>query len=105
LNTAAFSTAAQMTPGTFGNLGVGAILGPGFWEWDEAVSRQFQIREGQRLELRFEGFNVTNSLRPGNPGTTVSSATTFGIITTDATPPSPTTAPARVMQFAMKYVF
>jgi hypothetical protein len=32
-------------------------------------------------------------------------SSTFGIITADATPPSATTAPARVLQLAMKYIF
>jgi hypothetical protein len=102
LNPAAFQAPVL---GTFGNLGQGSILGPGFWEWDGALSREFAIREQQRIELRFEGFNVTNSFHPGNPGLSTGSANTFGVITTDATPPSATTAPARVLQFALKYVF
>jgi len=48
---------------------------------------------------------VINSFRPGNPNLTESAASTFGLITTDATPPGQATAPARVLQFAMKYVF
>ena len=102
LNPRAFATP---TPGTFGNLGQGSILGPGFWQWDGALSRQFEVREGQKLEFRFEGFNITNSFHPGNPGLSTGSANTFGVITQDATPPSATSAPARVMQFALKYVF
>jgi len=35
----------------------------------------------------------------------LSVASNFGQITTDATPPSATSAPARVLQFAMKYSF
>ncbi len=102
LNPAAFANPAT---GTYGNTGVGAILGPGFWQWDMSLSRQFRIIEGQNLQVRFEAFNVTNSFRPGNPGVAVGSASTFGVITTDATPPAATTAPARVLQFALKYVF
>ncbi|PWU04487.1 MAG: hypothetical protein C5B51_16690 [Terriglobia bacterium] len=102
LNPLAFQAPAL---GTFGNMGVGNILGPGFWEWDQAVSRQFRIREQQKLELRFEAFNPTNSLRRGNPGTTTGAASTFGQITSDATPPSATAAPYRVLQFAVKYIF
>jgi hypothetical protein len=102
LNPAAFATPAV---GTYGNLGAYSLYGPSFWEWDEAVSRQFSIREKQKIEVRVEAFNVTNSLRPGNPNTTLSAASSFGIITTDATPPSATTSPARVMQFALKYTF
>ena len=99
-------TAFGMVPvGTYGSLGAMSIFGPAFWEWDEALSRQFSIREKQRLEVRVEAFNVTNSLRPGNPNLTLSAASSFGTITTDATPPSATTAPARVLQFALKYAF
>jgi len=112
LNPAAFAAPAL---GTMGNLGYDALTGPGFWEWDEAVSRQFRIREGQRLEVRIEAFNLTNHVNYTVNGTTVASATTFGTVTTDATPSSgtgaggttgnSTNAPARVMQFALKYVF
>jgi carboxypeptidase family protein len=94
-NVAAF---AQTLPGTYGNVGVGTVVGPGFWEWDEAISRQFRIREGQLLEFRAEAFNVTNSLRRGNPGTTLSNANTFGVIQSSVGGP-------RILQFALKYVF
>jgi hypothetical protein len=102
LNPAAFASPAL---GTFGNLGQYTVFGPGFWEWDQAIFRQFTIRERQRLEVRFEAFNVTNSFRPGNPGTSSAASSTFGLITADATPPSATTAPSRVLQFALKYSF
>jgi hypothetical protein len=74
------------------------VFGPGFWEWDEAVSRQFRVRETQSIEFRAEAFNVTNSLRRGNPGTTFSNANTFGVINTSAGGP-------RILQFALKYAF
>ncbi len=108
LNPAAF----QAPPlGTFGNMGINSVRGPGFWEWDEAISRQFRIHEQQTVELRVECFNPTNSLRPGDPAITLSAPNTFGRILNDATPPpggaggSATNAPARVFQFALKYVF
>ena len=101
LNPAAFAAPAL---GTFGNMNPYDLVGPHFWEWDQMLSRQLQIRENQRFEVRVEAYNVTNSLRLGLPGTTLSSGT-FGRVTADATPPGPTTAPARVMQFAVKYVF
>jgi hypothetical protein len=117
-----FNPAAFKAPvlGTFGNSGVGVLLGPAFWQWDQAISREFRIREGQTLVFRFEVFNPTNSLRPGNPGTSVGAPSTFGIVSSDATPPpgvsapsgvtqttagSSTNAPYRVLQFALKYVF
>ncbi len=62
LNPAAFAAPAL---GTFGNVGQYAVFGPGFWEWDQAISRQFTIHERQRMEVRFEAFNVTNQLSAG----------------------------------------
>ena len=110
INPLAFS---QPDLGTYGNMGVNNVLGPAFWEWDEAVSRQFQIREGQRLEIRAEAFNITNSFRGGLGGANGATGGgfnalnngNFGVIRNDATPPAPTTAPARVIQFALKFVF
>ena len=101
LNPAAFAVPAL---GTFGNMNPYELTGPGFWEWDQTIARQLHITERHRIEVRAEAYNLTNSLRLGLPGTTLSSGT-FGRVTADATPPGPTTAPARVMQFAVKYVF
>jgi hypothetical protein len=89
---------ALPTPGTFGNLGRNNVVGPGYWDWSQAVSRQFQLGEGQTLEVRAEAFNLTNSLRRGNPGVSLSSPGTFGRITSSVNGP-------RIMQFAVKYVF
>jgi hypothetical protein len=61
-----------------------------------ALARTFQFRETQKFEVRAEAFNVTNSLRRGNPGTNIRSAD-FGRILTSVDP--------RTMQFALKYVF
>jgi hypothetical protein len=102
LNPAAYAAPAL---GTFGNAGQYEVHGPGFWEWDQAIFREFTIREQQRIQVRFEAFNVTNSLRLGNPGTGTGASSTFGFVTADATPPSATSAPSRVLQFALKYVF
>jgi hypothetical protein len=115
LNPAAFAVPAL---GTYGNVGQSSIVGPGYWEWDEAVSREFQVGEGKRVEFRAEAFNVTNSLRPGNPGVTLTAPNTFGRIlcsavgasATGCATPSSAAAPSlsggpRIMQFALKYVF
>jgi hypothetical protein len=95
LNRSAF---AVPDTGAYGNTGAYSVVGPGYWGWDQAVSRQFRVREGQTLEFRAEAFNVTNSLRRGNPGTTYSSANTFGLINSSVGGP-------RILQFAVKYVF
>jgi hypothetical protein len=114
LNPAAFSVPAQ---GTYGNGSQSNLVGPGFWEWDEAVSREFQIAEGKRVEFRAEAFNVTNSFRPGNPATTLSASNTFGKILCSAAynntngnsgcnaTAQQTSGGPRIIQFAVKYFF
>jgi hypothetical protein len=92
-NVSAFALPAA---GKNGTMGRNNVVGPNTWGLDMALSRTFQVREGQRLEFRAEAFNLTNSLRKGNPGLTLNT-NTFGQITTAADP--------RIMQFALKYVF
>ncbi len=102
LNPAAF---AAPLAGTYGDMGIGALRAPGFWEWDQTVSRQFPITEGTHLEFRAEAFNVTNSVRLGVPVATLGG--TFGTITGDQSTTGSTGAGegGRVVQFAMKFVF
>jgi hypothetical protein len=108
-NPAAF---AAPTTGTYGNMGVASLRGPGFWEWDQTVSRQFRVTENQRLELRAEAFNVTNSVRfnlPVSGGNNLQVGNgqlgyiTAATSTTGST--SPTGNGGRIMQLALKYVF
>jgi hypothetical protein len=101
---------AVATPplGTYGNMGVSSLRAPGFWEWDQAITREFPLREAMRLEVRAEAFNVTNSMRLGVPNTTVSG--TYGQITSDQATTGAGTgisagSGARILQFAMKLVF
>ena len=92
-NPAAF---AQPAIGTYGNSGNNAYLGPGSRTIDLALVRLFRLANSQRIEARVEAFNALNWLRPGNPNTTLSSAT-FGQILT--------AADSRIMQFGLKYQF
>ena len=102
LNPAAFVVPPA---GTYGDMGIGALRAPGFWEWDQTISRAFPITEGTHLEFRAEAFNVTNSVRFGIPVQTLGG--TFGTIVSDQSTTG-STSPGdggRVVQFAMKYVF
>ena len=115
---AAFATP---TLGTFGNVGWNSLVGPGTWSLDVSLSRAFSVREMQRIEVRAEAFNLTNSFRPGCPqgasgcspagiagtpsvgggvgtgNSTALNSNTFGQIRTALDP--------RILQFAVKYVF
>ena len=93
LNASAFGRPAL---GTLGNMRPANIEGPGSWQLDAALSREFKVGETQKLEFRGEGFNLTNSLRLLNPVANFRNAR-FGQITSSRD--------ARVMQFALKYLF
>ena len=93
LNPAAFQLPAL---GTLGNIGAGSIEGPGSWDIDAGLTRSFQVREGQKLDLRFEAFNVLNHFRMMDPNATFGSPL-LGRVTQAMDP--------RIWQFALKYVF
>jgi hypothetical protein len=96
LNKAAF---AQPAPGTFGNLPINAIKGPGRWTIDMAISRTVNVTSSQNIELRLEAFNIMNHFNYDVPATNLNLGT-FGRITRLA----PGTAP-RILQFGLKYGF
>lgn len=85
-------------PTLFGNSGIGAILGPGQFNWDITLVKTTKIREKHTLIFRTEFFNAFNHPQFGNPATAVSTPSTFGRITTTVTNP-------RLIQFALKYLF
>ena len=59
----------------FGNSGRNILRGPGFFNLDASVFRNFRLTERFTLQFRTEAFGVTNTPQFGQPGTTVSSAT------------------------------
>ena len=92
LNPKAFLAPAS---GTFGDMGTADVRGPRSGN----LMRHFpelQIREGQRLQVRAEAFNVLNGVRKGPPIVS-SNAGNFGQIVSSLDP--------RIMQFALKYTF
>ena len=94
-NTSAFAVNA---PGTFGTLGLNTMRGPGLWNVDLGVFRNFPLgKEGRAIQLRGEFFNLFNNVNLGLPNATVVSAS-FGRITTTTTDP-------RVAQLGLKVVF
>jgi hypothetical protein len=51
------------------------VRGPGFFNLDASVFRDFYIREGWKLQFRTEAYGLTNSPVFANPGATASNAT------------------------------
>ncbi len=66
-NTAAFGLAPV---GTFGNIGVGILRQPTWWNLDTALDRKIAIKERMALRLRFQAFNVFNHTEFNKIGTT-----------------------------------
>ena len=64
----------------FGNLGWNVMNGPGAWNLDASIFRNFAIGERFKLQLRGEAFGIANTPRWNNPDTGYGSST-FGQIT------------------------
>jgi len=92
-NTAAFAVPAS---GSWGNSGKNILEGPGLYNFDFALNKDFRIRESHALNVRFEAFNALNHANFGNPNGTMSSSN-FGRILSASS--------GRVGQVALKYVF
>jgi hypothetical protein len=94
-NTAAFQAVPS---GVFGNELRNRLTGPGFQNFD--MTWQRQIRFGPRLAatLRWDIFNVFNTVNFGLPNRDLTSAATFGTISSLASDP-------RTMQIAARFTF
>jgi hypothetical protein len=79
-NTAVFKQATPFTP-RVNPYQYDGLTGPRYWQLDSTISKNFDLTERFKLELRLEGYNLTNSVMPGNPNLTVTS-TQFGAINT-----------------------
>ena len=113
IDASAFAPAA---PGTYGNLGRNNMKGPGVFQLDMALSRNFTFKEGQTIQLRAEAFNLPNHLNPFAPGAAPNAGQTgafvnliapnFGQITNDISGTNGLTAgDYRVIQLALKLLF
>ena len=97
-NRAAFSQPPIDTPGSAPrNLN---YRGPGIKTLDAALLKSISTWEGQRIEIRLEATNVTNTPMFGDPGGLSFGATNFGQITGLRNGVGP-----RNMQFGVKYYF
>lgn len=99
---AAFSAAP---PGTYGNLGLWNMKGPGVFQFDLAVTRAFVVREQKTIQFRAEAFNLPNHLNPAVPVSTTNSGA-FGLIQGDVSGNSGLSAgDPRIVQLAIKFFF
>jgi hypothetical protein len=82
-----------------GNAGRYTVQGPGFFNWDAAVYKNFKLSaEGRvKLQVRGESFNTLNWVNPSGFGSGNTTSSLFGVITGYRAP--------RRMQLAAKIVF
>jgi hypothetical protein len=82
---------------TFGNAGRGIVDTPGRQTFDISLQKNFRtFFEGHRLQFRWELFNMLNHTNFNTPNMTIDNRN-FGRITS--------AAPARQMQFGLRYEF
>ena len=93
-NTAAFVQAPQFT---YGDAPRNIIVGPGIFNFDMSIIRNFQLPRSTSLQVRVEAFNALNQPVWGDPNTSVSSPL-YGTINS-------TRKPMRELQFGLKFIF
>ncbi|HEV2522829.1 MAG TPA: carboxypeptidase regulatory-like domain-containing protein [Candidatus Acidoferrales bacterium] len=96
-NPGAFTSNAIGTPG---NVARRFFSGPGMFNTDAVLRRNFQIREGKVLQLRLEVFNLFNHVQFFGPAAVngdVDNTQLFGKVQNSAAP--------RLMQLAAKFTF
>ena len=82
---------------TFGNSGRDILRGPGFHNFDLALSRNFSYRDLATAEFRAEAFNILNTPQFSLPNATLGQPTTGTI--------SSVVNPQRQIQLALRLAF
>jgi hypothetical protein len=82
---------------TFGNLGRNTLFGPGRWNIDASLFKDFAIKEELKLQFRAEAFNLFNHPQFGQPNATAGTAAAGTITSTVGNP--------RQLQLALRLQF
>lgn len=94
--------------GSFGSLPRNVFRGPGFGAVDFSFFKFTPITERIGVQFRFEVFNLFNQSNWANPGVSLNTATTFGLITNTrngGTAPGLGFGEPRNIQLALKIIF
>lgn len=94
------ANATYVNAGTgYGNSSIGAIMGPGQFNFDMSLVKSTKVTEWGTLEFHVDAFNVFNHSQFNPPyGNNVNSPASFGTITSTSVTP-------RVFQFGLKFLF
>jgi hypothetical protein len=94
-NTAAFQAVPS---GTFGNEQRNRLTGPGFQNMDLTIQRQIRLSSGVGVGVRWDIFNLFNTVNFGLPNRDLGSPATLGTITSLSSDP-------RTMQISLRLTF
>jgi hypothetical protein len=83
---------------SFGTAHVGTERSPGYRVIDASAFKQFRTYKEQAMQFRVDAFNVGNIASYSAPGSTATTTSSFGQITS-------TLSPARQLQMSLKYEF
>jgi hypothetical protein len=87
---------AKPDAGEFGVQERNLLRNPGFWNWDLGLRKNFATTESQRLQFRFEVFNLLNHPNWSGANSDPTSGS-FGLVTGKSG--------NRTLQLALKYIF
>jgi hypothetical protein len=79
-------------------------VGPGLYQIDFALQKTTRLAERKTIVFRAETFNISNRTQAGNPGTTLTSPASFGIITSGLNR-TIGTGTSRQVQLALRFNF
>jgi hypothetical protein len=100
---------ANPVPGTFGTSGRNTLIGPSFFNADFSVGKAFRFpREGMRLEIRADMYNVFNHINFGNPDANVGYNSNGTLADTTAgtiTGPAAYNSNRRIIQLGAHFTF
>jgi hypothetical protein len=104
-NTAAFTLApASTTTPSFGNIGVGILRQPTWWNFDTSLDKKVPIGERVALRIRFQAYNVFNHTEFNTMGTTFL-FNAAGVNTNSTTGQFTNTQPQRQMALSLRLEF
>ena len=72
---------AEVTAARFGNTGYNILRGPGLFNWDFGLLREFSLTSRARVQFRIEAFNFTNTPHLAIPDNDVGNGEDFMTIT------------------------
>jgi hypothetical protein len=72
---------ADVTAARFGTSGYNILRGPGLFNWDFGILREFVLSGRSRLQFRLESFNFTNTPHLATPDNNVGDGADFMTIT------------------------